>query len=67
MPDAQVTGLAALGRRIEAHYGAPQDTEWCLADAQCFVVQARPITSLYPVPYFLADSLHAWFPWGIFK
>ena len=42
--------LAELGNRIETHYGKPQDIEWALADDEIFVVQSRPITSLYPLP-----------------
>src|SRR4029079_1083101 len=30
LTDAQVVRLAQLGRRIEAHFGHPQDIEWCL-------------------------------------
>ncbi len=32
LTDAQVVQLARLGRRIEAHFGHPQDIEWCLVD-----------------------------------
>ena len=32
LTDAQVVELARLGRRIEAHFGRPQDIEWCLVD-----------------------------------
>ena len=32
LTDAQVVRLAQLGRRIEAHFGRPQDIEWCLVD-----------------------------------
>ncbi len=50
LDDAHVLELAQLGRRIEAHFGAPQDIEWCL-DARGFsIVQSRPITTLFPVP-----------------
>jgi pyruvate,water dikinase len=42
--------LAELGRRIEAHFGRPQDIEWCLADDVFQIVQSRPITTLYPIP-----------------
>ncbi|MFD6454740.1 PEP/pyruvate-binding domain-containing protein, partial [Nocardia sp. NPDC060220] len=50
LSDAQVLGLARLGRRIEAHFGSPQDIEWC-ADGDVFrIVQSRPITSLFPIP-----------------
>jgi rifampicin phosphotransferase len=50
LTDAQVVRLAALGRRIEAHFGQPQDIEWCLADDEFQVVQSRPITTLFPIP-----------------
>lgn len=50
LTDAQIVELERLGRRIEAHFGRPQDIEWCLADGEIFVVQSRPITTLYPVP-----------------
>jgi rifampicin phosphotransferase len=50
LTDAQVTALAGLARRIEAHFGQPQDIEWCLADDGFQIVQSRPITTLFPVP-----------------
>lgn len=49
--DAELRELVALGRRIEAHYGAPQDIEWALDGARRpAILQARPITTLYPLP-----------------
>src|SRR5688500_1617926 len=48
--DAQVVRLAQLGRRIEAHFGRPQDVEWCLVDDDFQIVQSRPITTLFPIP-----------------
>jgi len=50
LTDAQVVQLAQLGRRIEAHFGCPQDIEWCLVDDGFQVVQSRPITTLFPIP-----------------
>jgi rifampicin phosphotransferase len=50
LTDAQVVRLARLGRRIEAHFGRPQDIEWCLVDGRFEIVQSRPITALFPVP-----------------
>ncbi|PKW12264.1 pyruvate, water dikinase [Streptomyces sp. 1222.5] len=50
LTDAQVVRLVGLGRRIEAHFGRPQDIEWCLADDGFQIVQSRPITTLFPVP-----------------
>jgi len=50
LTDAQVVQLAQLGWRIEAHFGCPQDIEWCLVDDGFQVVQSRPITTLFPIP-----------------
>lgn len=50
LTDAQVVWLVQLGRRIEAHFGRPQDIEWCLVDDGFQIVQSRPITTLFPIP-----------------
>lgn len=50
LTDDEVLRLARLGRRIEAHFGRPQDLEWCLAEGEFQVVQSRPITTLFPIP-----------------
>jgi rifampicin phosphotransferase len=51
LTDAQIRALAALGARVEAHYGSPQDTEWAIdADGTLWLTQARPITTLFPLP-----------------
>ena len=50
LTDAQVVRLAQLGRLIEAHFGRPQDIEWCLVDDDFQIVQSRPITALFPIP-----------------
>ena len=46
LTDAQALDLAALARRVEAHFGLPQDIERVLADGALQLVQARPITAL---------------------
>jgi pyruvate,water dikinase len=50
LTDEQVLRLARLGRRIEAHFGRPQDIEWCLVDDDFQIVQSRAITTLFPIP-----------------
>ncbi|CAG0933386.1 pyruvate, water dikinase [Thermoflexales bacterium] len=63
LSDTLAAKLTALGCQIEAAYGAPQDIEWCYTSApspngieaggeagQFFIVQARPITTLFPLP-----------------
>lgn len=50
LTDAQAVRLVKLGRRIESHFGRPQDIEWCLVDDGFQIVQSRPITTLFPIP-----------------
>ncbi len=50
LTERQVLRLVRLGRRIEAHFGRPQDIEWCLVDDDFQIVQSRPITTLFPIP-----------------
>ena len=51
LDDDQVRRLAELGARVARHYGEPQDTEWAIdAGGRIWLTQARPITTLYPVP-----------------
>ena len=38
-------------RRVERHFGAPQDIEWAFdAAGKLWLTQSRPITTLYPLP-----------------
>jgi len=46
LTDAQVVELAKIGKKIEQHYGKPQDIEWAVTDGKLFIVQSRPITTL---------------------
>jgi pyruvate,water dikinase len=50
LPDAAIRKLTDLGRRVAALYQAPQDIEWAWAGGKLHLLQARPITSLYPIP-----------------
>jgi pyruvate,water dikinase len=51
LSDAQVRLLAALGPRVEAYFNTPQDIEWAFdAAGQPWLLQARPITTLFPLP-----------------
>lgn len=48
---SQVLQVAELARRVEAHFGAPQDIEWAWRAGRLYLLQARPITTLPdPVP-----------------
>jgi len=50
LTDEQILQLEKTGRKIEAYFGCPQDIEWCLYEGQFYIVQSRPITTLYPLP-----------------
>ncbi|PES12001.1 phosphoenolpyruvate synthase [Bacillus cereus] len=50
LTEQQMLQLARIGRQIEAYFGCPQDIEWCLVDDTIYIVQSRPITTLYPIP-----------------
>src|SRR5215213_2572631 len=51
LSDDQILALARLGARVEEHYGTPQDTEWAIdGDGALWLLQARPITTLFPLP-----------------
>lgn len=62
--EKQVLQLADLGKQVEAHYGTPQDIEWALWNDEWYVLQARPITSLYPIPTKKDEQLHCYVSFG---
>lgn len=64
LTDAQALRLAGTARQIKAHFGAPQDIEWCLDDDGIAIVQSRPITTLYPVPAVTDHSPHVYMSMG---
>ena len=50
LSDDQITELCTLALRVEDHYETPQDIEWGLEGGKFYLLQARPITTLYPLP-----------------
>jgi len=50
LTDDEIRALAATARRVEAHYGAPQDIEWAVldgdapAESRIVLLQSRPET-----------------------
>jgi len=51
LDERELATLVDLGEQVERLYGgAPQDIEWCITAAgEAFLLQARPITTLYPL------------------
>ncbi|MCY7835874.1 phosphoenolpyruvate synthase [Bacillus haynesii] len=64
LTDGQILQLERIGRQIETHFGQPQDIEWCLADDTFYIVQSRPITTLYPIPEANDQENHAYLSVG---
>ncbi len=64
LTDEQVLRLEQMGRKIEAHFACPQDIEWCLSEDKFYIVQSRPITTLYPIPEVNDGKNHAFMSFG---
>lgn len=77
LTDEQILRLAGLGRQIEACLGTPQDIEWCLGEdcygdippqevcpLTLFILQSRPITTLYPLPDVNDDKNRVYVSFG---
>ncbi|GIU86738.1 MAG: phosphoenolpyruvate synthase [Acidimicrobiia bacterium] len=45
LSDDEALALAGHGRRVEDHYGRPQDVEWAIAGGRVQILQSRPITT----------------------
>ncbi|MBI4353068.1 MAG: phosphoenolpyruvate synthase, partial [Candidatus Omnitrophica bacterium] len=50
LSDEKILELVRLGRKVEDYYEKPQDIEWALEKNKLYVIQSRPVTTLYPVP-----------------
>lgn len=50
LPDSAILELARLGQHTAALFGAPQDIEWAWTAGKLYLLQSRPITSLFPLP-----------------
>jgi len=46
--EKQIKELARLGKKLEDHYGKPQDIEWAIEKGQIFIVQTRAVTTFSP-------------------
>lgn len=64
LSDEKALQLARIGRLIQEHFGSPQDIEWCLAEGRIFILQSRPITTLYPLPFASDDQIRLYLSFG---
>ena len=56
LSDEELIELTEMGKRVQAHYGEPMDTEWAFENGNLFLLQARPITTLGDVDEPAEDS-----------
>lgn len=56
LSDLQINSLAELGQKIEKYYNSPQDIEWAIEQDKIYLLQTRPITSLYPIDGLIASN-----------
>ncbi|MBB6550542.1 PEP/pyruvate-binding domain-containing protein [Nonomuraea rubra] len=53
----QLGQLRAAGLRLQEHFGSPQDVEWAIdAEGVLWLLQSRPITTLFPLPPETGDT-----------
>ena len=56
LSDEELIELTEMGKRVQAHYGEPMDTEWEFERDNLFLLQARPITTLGDVAEDAGDD-----------
>ncbi len=63
---AQIAELVEVGGRIEDLFDSPQDVEWSFTDENLWILQSRPITTLWPIPSPPpeSDGLHVYYSWN---
>ncbi|PFH88450.1 phosphoenolpyruvate synthase [Bacillus sp. AFS088145] len=64
LTEQQILQLAQIGRQIEAYFCCPQDIEWCLVEDTFYIVQSRPITTLFPIPEVDDQERHVYLSVG---
>jgi pyruvate,water dikinase len=50
LSDEQILALVEVGQKAAALFETPQDIEWAYSKGNLYILQSRPITSLYPTP-----------------
>ncbi|HUS81703.1 MAG TPA: phosphoenolpyruvate synthase [Dehalococcoidia bacterium] len=57
LSDDEIVQVAEIAKRIEEHYGFPQDIEWAREGKQFYIVQTRPVTTLAEATAAPAEAL----------
>ncbi len=50
LDEAERKELLDMAMKVEEYFRSPQDLEWAYAEGRFYLVQTRPITTLYPMP-----------------
>jgi pyruvate,water dikinase len=50
LSDPEILQLSEMGTRVQTAFGSPQDIEWAFSGGKLYLLQTRPITSLFPLP-----------------
>jgi pyruvate,water dikinase len=50
LSDEHIIEMANLGMRVQQTFTDPQDIEWAYSGDRLYLLQTRPITSLFPLP-----------------
>jgi len=57
LSDEYIIQLAKLAKEIEKSYNyQPQDLEWSFIKEKFYILQSRPITTLFPIPNYTHDQ-----------
>ncbi|MCD7033626.1 phosphoenolpyruvate synthase [Metabacillus sp. GX 13764] len=64
LTDQQILELGKIGKQIQGYFESPQDIEWCLAEDTFYIVQSRPITTLFPIPEHPDQGKHVYLSVG---
>jgi pyruvate,water dikinase len=66
LSEAQLRALGGLAERVERLFGQPQDVEFAFDRAgRLWLTQARPITTLYPLPAPPGDGARIYFSFNV--
>lgn len=56
LTEEELLELIEVGKRVEEHFGMPQDIEWCIGEEGIYFLQARPITTFDDSKTFVLDN-----------
>ncbi|MEQ7053269.1 PEP/pyruvate-binding domain-containing protein [Paenibacillaceae sp. P-4] len=51
LSDSMVIDLCRIAKKVEEHYGSPQDIEWAVKHDRIYLLQSRPITTLHSLQH----------------